>query len=127
MKIRRFAVAVLAFLAMTANAQTNKNHASAVGTWKLDVTHSDFGPGPAPKSVTITILADTPQMLSWRVKYVDDKGKSLAYSWSGAADGSMHPLKVQSGAEDVLVEGKCKNRPGRFVAPPWRVQGWIFI
>ncbi len=108
MKIRRFAVAVLAFSAMAANAQTNKNHASAVGTWKLDVAHSDFGSGPAPKSVTITILADTPQMLSWRVNYVDDKGKSSTYSWSGAADGSMHPLKVQSGAEDLWLKESAK-------------------
>lgn len=94
----KYAAVVLALSAMLASvAQTNKSHASAVGTWKLDVAHSDFGSGPAPKLVTITILADTPQMLSWRVDYVDDKGKSLVYSWSGAADGNMRPLKVERG------------------------------
>jgi hypothetical protein len=67
---------------------------SAVGTWKLDIAHSDFGSDPAPKSLTLIILKDTPQMTSWRVRGVDDKGKPFAFSWSGPVDGSMHPMMV---------------------------------
>lgn len=65
---------------------------SMAGNWKLDITQSEFGSGPAPKSMTGTILKDTPQMLSYRVHGVDDRGKSFAYSWSGPEDGNMHPI-----------------------------------
>ncbi|MDX6459658.1 MAG: hypothetical protein QOE55_3355 [Acidobacteriaceae bacterium] len=64
---------------------------SMVGTWKLDIAHSDFGSEPAPKSETGTVFKDTPQMLSYRVHGVDDKGKPFAYLWKGPEDGSMHP------------------------------------
>jgi hypothetical protein len=65
---------------------------SFVGNWKLDVAQSDFGSEPAPKSMAGSILKDTPQMLSYRVRGVDDKGKPFAYSWSGPEDGSTHPI-----------------------------------
>jgi hypothetical protein len=71
---------------------------SQVGTWKMDASQSDFGSNPAPKSVTVTILKDTPTMLSWRVHMIDDKGKNISYSWSGPQDGSMHPV-MQNGKE----------------------------
>ena len=48
---------------------------SMAGSWKLDITHSDFGSEPAPRSMAGRILTDTPQMLSYRVHGVDDKGK----------------------------------------------------
>src|SRR5215469_15253593 len=69
-----------------------------LGMWKMDASQSDFGTGPVPKSVTVTILKDTPEMLSWRAHIVDDKGKSISYSWSGPQDGSMHPV-MQNGKE----------------------------
>ena len=65
---------------------------SQVGTWNLDIAQSTFGSEPAPESITVVILKDTPQLLSWRVREVDEKGKVFAYSWSGPADGSMHPV-----------------------------------
>lgn len=71
---------------------------SAVGTWKVDIAHSEFGAGEKPKSITVVILKDSPQMLSWRVRGVDEKGKAFAYSWSGPEDGSMHPV-MQNGKE----------------------------
>ena len=76
-------------------AQSSK---SAVGTWKLDTSESDFGSAPAPKSLTVTVLKDTPAMLSWRVHMLDDKGKAISYSWSGPEDGTMHPV-LQNGKE----------------------------
>jgi hypothetical protein len=64
---------------------------SMVGTWKLDIARSDFGSGPAPKSEVGTTLKDTPQMLSFRMRGVDDQGEPFVYSWKGPEDGSMHP------------------------------------
>jgi len=71
---------------------------SAVGTWKVDIAHSEFGAGEKPKSITVVVLKDTPAMLSWRVRGVDGNGKAFAYSWSGPEDGTMHPV-MQDGKE----------------------------
>ena len=65
---------------------------TAVGTWKMDVAKSDFGGDPAPKSVTVTIIKDTPEMLSWRVHMIDDKGHAVTYLWKGPKDGSRSTL-----------------------------------
>jgi hypothetical protein len=88
------AFAVCALFATGALAQSK----TAVGTWKMDTAQSDFGSELAPKSVTVTVLKDTPEMLSWRVYMIDDKGKSMSYSWKGPKDGSMHPV-MQNGKE----------------------------
>jgi hypothetical protein len=78
-------------------AQTNAKKTSAVGTWKLDVERSDFGPEPKPVSVTLTILSDTPDIVSVRVEVVADATNKMAYEWSGPRDGSLHPVKTADG------------------------------
>jgi hypothetical protein len=76
---------------------------SMAGNWKLNIAQSEFGSGPAPKSVAGTILKDTPQMFSYRSHGIDDKGKPFSESWSGPEDGSMHP---------TLVNGKPSGQAG---------------
>lgn len=83
---------------------------SDVGTWDVDISQSTFGSEPAPKSITVVILKDTPQMLSWRVHGVDDKGKAFAYSWSGPEDGTMHPV-MQNGKE-IAKQGAKREDDG---------------
>jgi hypothetical protein len=73
---------------------------SLAGNWKLDIAQSDFGSEPAPKSMAGTIQKDTPQMLSYRVHGVDDKGKAFWYSWSGPEDGSKHPTLMNGKPSD---------------------------
>lgn len=90
-----FAAFVSALLIGTMAAQSKQ---SQVGTWKLDTSQSDFGSDPAPKEATATVLKDSPAMLSWRVDMIDDKGKSISFSWSGPQDGSIHPV-MQNGKE----------------------------
>jgi hypothetical protein len=80
---------------------------SAAGTWKLDIAQSDFGSDPAPKSMFGTISADTPQMMSFRIHGVDDKGQALWYSWRGPEDGSKHPMLLNgkpAGQQSVKKE-----------------------
>lgn len=72
-------------------------NSSTVGTWKYDAAQSDSGSQPKPKSMTLVITKDTPQMLAWRVTEIDADGKTMHESWSGAPDGSMHPLKTTGG------------------------------
>jgi hypothetical protein len=96
------AVFACALFVVGALAQSKQ---SQVGTWKMDVSQSDFGSEAPPKSVTLTILKDTPAMLSWRVQMIDDKGKRISYSWSGPQDGSMHPV-TQKGKKISMQSAK---------------------
>jgi hypothetical protein len=94
----KIVIAVLACMALiTASASAQQKH-SGVGTWKMDMSKSDLGSDPKPKSVTIMVFKDSPELVSWRVREVDDKGKSSSFSWKGPADGSMHPV-MQNGKE----------------------------
>jgi len=89
------AVFACTFFVLVSLAQSEH---SQVGTWKMDVSQSNFGTDPAPKAGTLNVLKDTPTMLSWRVQIVDDKGNAVSFSWSGPKDGSMHPV-MQNGKE----------------------------
>jgi hypothetical protein len=76
---------------------------SMAGNWKLDIAQSEFGAGPAPKSQAGTIFKDTPQMFSYRVDGVDERGQAFWYSWSGPEDGSKHT---------TLINGKPGDQAG---------------
>lgn len=99
------ATAIGVLLSMSAWGQSKH---SDVGTWNVDIAQSTFGSEPAPKSITVVILKDTPQMLSWRVHGIDDKGKAFAYSWSGPEDGTMHPV-MQDGKEVAKQSAKRED------------------
>jgi hypothetical protein len=86
---------------------------SFTGDWKLDIAQSDFGSEPAPKSMGGTVFKETPQMLSYRVHGVDDKGKPFVYSWSGPEDGSMHPMMMKG--KPVGQQSVRKESDGTFV------------
>jgi hypothetical protein len=113
MKKTRFLHGIACLSLALAGALAQQN-VSTVGTWKLDLTQSDFGSDPALKSVTINILKDTPQAFSWRVHLVDDKGKASSYSWSGPEDGSMHPI-VETGKPSDSQESAKKEADGTLV------------
>jgi hypothetical protein len=92
------AVLLAVLAAPAAFAQAAASH-SAVGTWKADLKESKFGDEGVPKSLTLTITKDTPQLLSWRVDVVDATGKAMSYSGSGPKDGTMQPVKGSDGKE----------------------------
>jgi len=82
---------VILFVSLGAATALAQDKPSMVGNWKMDIAQSDFGSDPAPKSESNAISDDSPQLLSFRVHRVDDKGKPSVYSWRGPEDGSMHP------------------------------------
>jgi hypothetical protein len=94
-----FVVLLFLLAAPPVFAQAAAPHVSSVGTWKADLKESKFGDEGAPKSLTLTIMKDTPQLLSWRVDEVDAKGTAMSYSWSGPQDGTMQPVKGTDGKE----------------------------
>lgn len=56
--------ALLGSIAGTALAQKSKTHRNASGAWRLDVTKSEFGDAPKPKSANVTIVVKG-KKLSW--------------------------------------------------------------
>lgn len=88
--IRLFSSIAACVLLVAANGLA-RSKPSFVGTWKLDVSKSNFGSHPAPKSDIVHIFKESPQMGSYRVEMVDNKGKHTSFSWHGPEDGSMHP------------------------------------
>jgi hypothetical protein len=104
----------IACLSLALGGAFAQQKATTVGTWKLDPAQSDFGGDPALQSATVTILKDTPQMLSWRVRVVDDKGKPSSYSWSGPEDGSLHPI-IETGKTSTSQESARKDADGGLI------------
>lgn len=102
-------VVVILLNASLTIAQTNTSKASSVGAWKLDLKQSTLGSEPPPKSLTLTILKDAPETSAWRVDIVDSEDKPISYSWSGAVDGTLQPLK---GADGQVIGRESLKRDG---------------
>ena len=115
-KVNTPVIAAVLLNASLALAQTNASKASAVGTWKMDLTQSTFGSEPPPKSVTLNIIKDTPEASAWRVDVLDTAGKPVSYSWSGPVDGTLQPLKSADGQvvgkESLKRDGDALLRHG---------------
>ena len=116
------ATAVGVLLGIGAWGETKKH--SDVGTWKVDMAHSDFGAGEKPKSLTVVVVKDTPAMLSWRVRGVDEKGKAFAYSWTGPQDGTMHPVIAERKRD---FQAECEARRRWRAAAAWGRSGWQLV
>jgi hypothetical protein len=105
--LRFVAIALLAVAASsTLKAQSNP----LVGTWKLNVTESKYDPGPAPTSLTRTVIAE-----GGGVKYTFDgvapDGTPIAYSFSVQFDGKDNPISgsIPSGADTISAKRTDSN------------------
>jgi hypothetical protein len=96
-----------------------QNKTSQAGNWKLDTTQCDFGSEPGPRSATLTILTDTPQMYSYRVHGVDEKGKPFAVSWRGPEDGAGFASLVPVSQADAGAVKEMTRAPG---LPHWFIK-----
>ena len=92
--------------AITLTAAAAHTHVKTPSTWTLDVKKSDFGSGPGEKSEVMIITTDTEKWLAYTDVMVDDKGHTSRTSWSGPADGSMHPVKGMAGGTSGWDAGK---------------------
>jgi hypothetical protein len=108
--MRRLFISLVLACASLVGGAFSQTKQSQVGTWKLDVSQSDFGSEPAPKSATVIVLKDTSALLSWRANMIDDKGQDVSFSWSGPPDGSMHP--VMQGGKEVSKQSAKKEADG---------------
>ncbi len=90
---------------------------SAVGTWKLNLSKSDFGKQPAPKSATIVITDDKDNSLKWTYKYVAADGKVTNDSFAGAFDGKPYPVKG-----DPMFATGAFTRKGSDISIAWKMK-----
>ena len=108
--LRMVAASVCAVVACaTAQAQGDP----LVGTWKLNVAKSKFDPGPGPKSLTRTVVAE-----SGGVKYtfegVGPDGKPVSYGFSIKFDGKDNPTNGSLQGVDTISAKRTDAR--HFVA-----------
>jgi hypothetical protein len=105
--LRFVAIALLAFAASsTLRAQGNP----LAGTWKLDLTKSKFDPGPAPKSLTRTVVAQG-DGVKYTFEGVAADGKPIAYGFSVQFDGKDNPISgsIPSGADTISATRTDSN------------------
>jgi hypothetical protein len=108
---RMFAVGMFAVAACaTAPAQSNP----LVGTWKLNVAKSKYDPGPAPKSLTRTVVAQG-EGVKYAFEGVAADGKPISYGFSVNFDGKDNPINgsIPSGADTISAK---RVDPNHFVA-----------
>lgn len=77
-----------------------------IGTWKMNAEKSKFSPGPAPKSLTITIEAAGDGVKSTS-EAVGADGVSTSWSYTANYDGKDNPITgtgAPSGADSITLE-----------------------
>jgi len=101
MKRVLFVLLLLVFSSGSLFAQNNPFE----GTWKLNLAKSKFEPGPAPKSLTRTIVAQGDG-----AKYTFDgiaaDGKPISYSFTVKYDGKDYPVSgtgMPAGADSIAI------------------------
>ena len=109
--LRMLAVGMFAAVACaTMHAQTSP----LVGTWKLNVAKSKYDPGPAPKSLTRTVVAQG-DGVQYTFEGVASDGKPISYGFSVNFDGKDNPINgsIPSGADTISAK---RVDPNHYVA-----------
>jgi len=109
--VRKVFICVSAAVILAATCAFSQTKSSFIGTWKLDTAQSKMA--EPVKSLTVVILKDTPQLLSWRGHGIDDKGQTFSLAWKGPEDGSMHPT-IRNGKAD-FNQSASKEQDGTMV------------
>jgi hypothetical protein len=76
-----------------------------VGTWKLNVEKSKFDPGPGPKSLTRTVVANG-DGVKYSFEGVSADGKPIAYGFAVTFDGKDNPVtgSMPTGADTISAK-----------------------
>jgi hypothetical protein len=105
--LRFVAIAVLAIVASSIlSAQSNP----LVGTWQLNTTKSKYDPGPTPKSLTRTVVADG-DGVKYTFEGVAADGKPISYGFSVQFDGKDNSISgsIPSGADTISAKRTDSN------------------
>jgi hypothetical protein len=105
--LRFVAIALLAVVGSSLlRAQSNP----LVGTWQLNTTKSKYDPGPTPKSLTRTVVADS-DGVKYTFEGVAADGKPISYGFSVQFDGKDNPISgtIPSGADTISAKRTDSN------------------
>src|ERR1700674_2532468 len=100
----------ITFLTFAVSATLRAQSNPLVGTWKLNVTKSKFDPGPGPKSLTRTVVAQG-DGVKYSFEGVAADGKPIAYGFSVQFDGKDNPISgsIPSGADTISAKRTDSN------------------
>lgn len=93
-------VALFAGLALSGTAKADDPQS---GTWKLNTAKTKYNPGPAPKSLTLTIIADE-KSYTVHTEGTDGAGKPMGTDFTAPFDGKDVPAKGIPYGDTVSVK-----------------------
>jgi hypothetical protein len=104
---RIFMLLAVALVAVAVSSPLYAQGNPLVGTWKLNVAKSKFDPGPAPTSMTRTVVAQG-DGVKYSFEGVGADGKPVAYGFSVNFDGKDNPImgSIPSGADTISAKRK---------------------
>jgi hypothetical protein len=95
----------IAFFAAVGSSTLLAQSNPLVGNWKLNTAKSKFDPGPAPKSLTRTVVAQG-DGVKYTFEGVSADGKPITYGFSVNFDGKDNPImgSIPSGADTISAK-----------------------
>lgn len=101
-----FVGAVVLSLTVATTAQSSP----LVGTWKLNIDKSKYNPGPAPKELTRTIVADG-KSVKYTFAGTSGDGKAISYGFTVKFDGKDYPVTgtIPNGADSISFTSSDAN------------------
>ena len=104
MKLKKVAIVVCAVVCATILFSVSANAADPQsGTWKLNTAKSKYSPGPAPKSLTLTVQADE-KSLKIHSEGEDGAGKPTKVDFTANFDGKDYPATGIAAGDMVSIE-----------------------
>ena len=85
-----------------------------LGTWKVNTAKSQFKPGPAPTSITVTFAPDG-DLIKRSVEGVNADGTSISTASSIKWDGQDHAINTPDGAPVTVAVRKINDRTVEYV------------
>ena len=109
--MKRFLLSFLVLATFAAGALLAQGN-PFVGTWKLNVAKSKFEPGPAPKSLTRTIVAQG-EGAKYSFEGVNADGTPISYGFTVHYDGKDCPITgagMPGGADTIAIKRVGTNK-----------------
>jgi hypothetical protein len=80
-----------------------------VGTWKLDLSQSQFH-NPAPQQQTVQVQAAAQGTIQYTLSGTDAQGKPMLESFEGKADGQAYPISINGLEGGKIAYQKVSDR-----------------
>jgi hypothetical protein len=104
MRVKKFAAfaTTLLLVALVLNVSAAPADQQS-GTWKMNPAKSKYSPGPAPKSITVTIASDADN-IKLTSDGIDATGNPTHIEYTAKYDGKDYPITGAPNADTVALE-----------------------